>query len=339
MIKAGKFNIIMDGQFGSTGKGVISSYVSISNHVDLTITNAAPNAGHTFYWDNKKFVLKHLTVSGIINKRSVIYLCAGTIIDPDILLWEIEEYGVDHNRIFIHPRCAVITENDKKNEGSGSAAEGLSSTQSGVGMALSRKINRESRLAMDIPELQRYIRDIDLHEYMDMGLSVLMEVPQGLGLSINSGYAYPYCTSREITVSAAMSDAQVHPSYLGNVIVSLRSYPIRVGNLMVDGEQVGYSGPFYPDSGELSWDELGLPKEYTTNTNRVRRVATFSEEQYNYMIRQCKPDYVFLNFANYLTDNDILNIVREHQHITHLGFGPTMDDILTVDEFFIDRRI
>ena len=94
-LQSGKLNIIIDGQFGSTGKGVLSSYVAANNHIDLAITNGSPNAGHTFYYNNKKYIVKHLPVSAVINKRSTIYLCAGSIINPDILLKEIVTCGAD----------------------------------------------------------------------------------------------------------------------------------------------------------------------------------------------------------------------------------------------------
>ena len=76
-LSSGKFNILIDGQFGSTGKGLLANYIGMFNHIDIAVSNASSNAGHTFYnTDGKKIIVKHLPVSGIINKRSLIYLCA-----------------------------------------------------------------------------------------------------------------------------------------------------------------------------------------------------------------------------------------------------------------------
>ena len=296
-VKRGKINIIIDGQFGSTGKGLMSSYMGWYNHVDLAITNASPNAGHTFYLGDKKYVTRHLPISGILNRRSTIYLCAGCIICPDTLLAEISEFGVS-DRVYIHPRCAIINESDIQKEISGPVSK-IASTRKGVGQALIRKINRESSLACECPELKPYITEIDTNFYLEQGCNVLMEVPQGFDLSINSGLAYPYCTSREITINQALSDAQVHPSYLGNVMACIRTYPIRVGNIIENGEMIGHSGPFYDDSTEVSWDDIGVKPEYTTNTNRIRRVATFSMRQYKKMLHHLRPTHIFLNFVNY----------------------------------------
>lgn len=329
----GKFNILIDGQFGSTGKGLLANYIGVFNHIDIAVSNASSNAGHTFYnADGKKIIVKHLPVSGIINKRCLIYLCAGSIIDLDILLKEIEENNIDYDRIFIHPRAAIITSLDIAEEKNNNAGvKKIASTMSGVGSALTKKINRNAQLAKDIPELKRFINEVDLHYYMQQNCTVLMEVPQGLDLSLNHGLAYPYCTSRDITIASAMSDANVHPKYLGKVAVSIRTFPIRVGNVIENGVEVGYSGPFYSDSVETSWKALGLKEEFTTRTNRIRRVATFSHLQYKNMLNILNPDYVFLNFCNYLTRSKIDKLLKTLKEVTHVGFGPTIDDILPVN--------
>ena len=109
---SGKVNIAIGGSFGSEGKGLLSSYLALTNHVDIAITNCGPNAGHTFYYRGQKHVVKHLPVAGIIQKRNQIYLCGGAIINPPLLLDEIKTHDIDPSRIAIHPRCAIITEDD-----------------------------------------------------------------------------------------------------------------------------------------------------------------------------------------------------------------------------------
>lgn len=58
-----KCNLIIDGQFGSTGKGLIASAIAEQCHVDLAVGRLSPNAGHTFYLDGKKNVTKLLPVA------------------------------------------------------------------------------------------------------------------------------------------------------------------------------------------------------------------------------------------------------------------------------------
>ena len=328
MLQEGKLNILLGGCIGSEGKGLLASYIGWFNHVDIAISSAAPNSGHVYYIGDTKHITRQLPISGILNKRSTIYLCAGAIIDPNVLLEEMNTHDISPDRVCIHPRAAIITDDDKLLENS--TVKSIASTQKGVGAALVRKINRTAQLARDCNRLSHMVKELDINMYLEEGCTALMEVAQGFDLSINSGISYPYCTSRECTVEMAMSDAMVHPSLLGKVFVVIRTYPIRVGNIIEDGKMVGYSGPFADDSKELNWEDLSVPVEYTTNTNRIRRIATFSFDRYKKMIGRLRPDYVLLNFVNYM-DNDKVDILLEQlPEVTHLGHGRRIEDISLV---------
>lgn len=326
MLKPSKLNILIDGNLGSTGKGLMASYLGTYKHIDIAISSGSPNAGHTFYTQGQPYITRHLPVVGVLNKRCTIYLCAGAIIDPVIFLDEIKTFNISLDRLCIHPRAAVIEPQDIDSEKEGDVKK-IASTRKGVGAALVRKINRNAKLARDNKYLAPFIQELDLQFYLDEGCTCLIEVPQGFDLSLNSGLAYPYCTSREITVSQSLSDAQVHPKYLGSVIVCIRTFPIRVGNIVEKGKVVGYSGPFYSDSEELSWEDIGVKPEFTTNTKRKRRVATFSHSGYTKMLKYLKPDYVFLNFCNYLSEKKLNKLLKVLPEVTHLGFGPTIENI------------
>jgi adenylosuccinate synthase len=334
----GKISVIIDGQFGSCGKGLAASYAGMTEHFDIVVTTCSPNAGHSFIdSEGRKRVCRHLPVAGALNKRSTKYLCAGSIIDPDLLLREIEDLEIDPTTVFVSPRAAVIEAEDVVLETTpGSPAERIASTQKGTGAALARKVMREGMLAEHHPKLRPFCRNIDIMHYLDEGLTALIEVPQGFDLGINSGFRYPFVTSRDISVASALSDALVHPSYLGRTLMCVRTYPIRVGHILDgDGSVRGESGPFWEDSREISWDELGVEPERTTVTGRIRRVATFSLRQYENAVRHLLPDFVFLNFANYMKDpselKSLLDALEPIQPVTHLGFGPAPDQLVSVE--------
>ncbi len=331
----GKISFLIDGQFGSTGKGLYASYIGSVDHIDIAVTNGSPNAGHTgdFCDGRGKIITRHLPMSVMSHKnnRSTIYLCAGAIIDVDILLKEIEDFDVDPYRICIHPSAAIIKHEDIESEATGSVVSKIASTQKGVGSALASKILRRTTLAKDDPKLYPFIKRLNLSEMMDNGCVVFMEIPQGVSLGINQEF-YPYCTSRDISISGAMSDAQIHPTYIGKTFMSVRTYPIRVGNLIdINGENIGTSGEFYPDSIETTWEELELPSEMTTVTKRIRRVATFSEQQYKNSIELCRPDYVLLNFVNQCADegevDTLVRCMSKYKSPTHIGLGATVNDV------------
>ena len=343
----GRANIIMDGQFGSTGKGLIAGYLGLKDErcgaVDFAVTNAAPNAGHTFVQeDGRKIMTHHFPMVGLVNPETKLVIDAGAIIDPVLFQKEMKEFNIHPGRVYVHPRAAVICPEDVEEERRrDSGPTKIASTQHGVGAALKRKIDRTAILAKDHPYLSQFCYSYpNLNQTMRDGATVSLEVPQGYGLGINSGLSYPHCTSREISVSQALSDAQIHPRYLGNVLMSIRTYPIRVGNIKdYDGKEIGWSGPFWEDSMETTWERLGFKPELTTVTKRVRRVATFSFSQYEDALEALRPTHVFVNFMNYLKSwqeaKDFLTLLvdKEIDHNQfpiryYYGCGPTVKDVL-----------
>ncbi len=334
-IRPGLASVIIDGQFGSTGKGLIAGVLATGegNECHIATTNASANAGHTTIVAGRKFVTFHLPTFAVMQPGCKAYLNAGAIINPALLENEIDTVGFDRSRLVIHPRAAVITEEMVNSEyAADSAATKLASTRKGVGTALAEKVMRRAKLAGDTPELAAYIGKIDLNKCLAFGDRVVVEIPQGFSLGINSGLAYPHCTSRDVTVAQGLADAGIHPSFLGHTMMSLRTYPIRVGNVMEDGKQIGWSGPCYPDQQETSFELLGVEPELTTVTKRVRRIFSFSDLQYQEAWRMNMPDAVFLNFCNYLRGAEDLGKLIDKMHKagaapTHYGFGPSVEDV------------
>lgn len=353
-IKEGKASVVIDGQFGSTGKGLAAAYqCERANDVNwrhvICTTNAAPNAGHTTVLpDGAKFVTFHMPTMAVMRPESMIYLNAGAIIDIEVLQQELRDLNVDPARVTIHPNAAIITQEDKDYEKSKtSGATQIASTQKGVGRALARKIMREGVTAKSeistFRSLGMRVSTIELNEAMLMGCPVVIETPQGMGLSLNNGF-HPHCTSREVSVSQSLSDAGVHPIHLHQTLMTVRTFPIRVGNIVdEDGKVLGYSGGVYPDQHELSWEHFAhVEPERTTVTKRIRRIFTFSQQQYRDSVARLRPDIVHIGFCDYLTKVDQLNEIAEHMRKTHLyfgvkpevlcSFGPCTTDIVGVDE-------
>lgn len=344
--KPGRASVIFDGQFGSTGKGLAGAWVGEHAVVDWCTTNASANAGHTSIIDGKPFVLFHIPSSFLTARRqgnTRIYINAGAIVNVDVLCKEIEELGIRHHEIFVNPNAAVILPEDVEEEQARtSSATKIASTQKGVGAALARKVQRRG------PNLGKYLQEsyrkvpfqvdaISLNrEMMENGQAVVVEVPQGFSLSLNSSGFYPYTTSRDCTLQQGLSDAGVHPSLFYRSMAVLRTYPIRVGNILDGNRQLGYSGHVYPDQRETSWEEIGVPEERTTVTKRVRRVFTWSNAQYEAMLKHSMPNIAFLNFANYCKKSRLDDIVGDmiraerklgHTVLKYFGYGPASSDI------------
>lgn len=362
----GKASVLMDGQFGSTGKGLFAAYLAhknIKHNMVIATTNAGANAGHTTkYRDGQGFVTFHLPTTGVVIPGSISYLNAGSVIDLEMLQQEIKDSGADPSKVRVHPRAAIITQDDRMDERSpGSSTERLASTQKGVGRAQASKVLRKSALAgsSTLKHVLGYdlnIEVINLNDEMRTNNNaVVVEVPQGFSLSLNHGFSYPFCTSRDCWVGSGLADAGIHPSFLGQVVMVVRTFPIRVGHIYDnEGRIVGNSGPFYPDSIELKWEDFpGLEPERTTVTKRVRRIASWSDIQYKDALVMNRPDIVALNFCNYLSDADALvNRVMRMKSIeddcglkvNHLfGFGPCVEEIANnmdaATDWYEDRRL
>lgn len=321
----GKASLILGGQWGSEGKGAAAAFVAatLMEHgrtFDIITTNAGAQAGHTSLYNGKKRVAYHLPTAALIvndgasklrRSQPVVYLNAGSIIDPVVLQHEIDDSGLDPDRIFIHPNAAVITPECKEAEARNDSAQTkIASTRKGVGEALSRKVLRSGLIARDYEPFKPMIRRMDLSTYMHKAKqSVLIEVPQGASLSVN-GKFWPNCTSRDCTVGQALNDAGIHPSFIGPTMLVLRTFPIRVGNIVEGGKQLGHSGGVYPDQVEITWDKIGVQAEITTVTGRVRRVFTFSRQQLIDSLTMARPTHVHVTFCDYLNGDDAEKLSR-----------------------------
>jgi len=340
-MKKGRFNWVGDLQWGSTGKGLAAAYLAAQCGIERMSTTNLPNAGHTAIvtkedGTERKFISKIIPTSAIVNKPFVFdgevraftgdnpfargkikcYIGAGAGFHVSRLLQEIEECALTPDQVVIHPRAVVVTEDHKNAEVTGSfSTKHIASTMQGSATAVVDKMMRlaDVKLAQDYEELQPYIcKNFFAGEVINdiqRGYTWMHEGSQGFSLGLNHGSHYPFCTSRECTVMQSMADMGVPPDLVGDIIGVMRPYPIRVGNVVEDGKQVGYSGDCYDDHTEITWDEVhrraGYPEDFklselTTVTKRVRRVFEFSMKQIKQAIAVNGINKIFLNFANYL---------------------------------------
>jgi len=341
LFKTTGVHCIVDGQFGSTGKGALAAYLAdhalkkdMAKYFSGAIYSGGPNSGHTSFSNvsNYYVVLKQLptfAVSLHLQGHTIpVYLSAGAVIDPKILREEANRYP--KLPIFVHPNATVVTEYDKESEMLGSIAE-VAGTRSGTGAALARKVKRDpdaiagNALGNIAPNVI-----IQNHRIKPDRNAYFMEVAQGFSLGINSQF-YPKVTSRECTVMQGLADARIPPKMLAHTYMAIRTYPIRVGN--IEGHS---SGNWYPDQNETTWEELGVKAEFTTVTKRIRRVATFSLDQFYEACRANEPDTVFVSHMDYLSDeaqlnlSDTLRTARANmgQDFQFLfGYGPKVENI------------
>lgn len=104
-----KVNVVLGTFYGDEGKGKIIDY--LSEKADASIRcSGGNNAGHTIKVDGKKYAF-HLIPSGILNKNTKAIIGNGVVIDPKVLITEIEElkangYAVDN--LYISDKAHII---------------------------------------------------------------------------------------------------------------------------------------------------------------------------------------------------------------------------------------
>lgn len=365
-----KVNFVVDGQWGSCGKGLIAGYLAKHYDVGIASTNNMPNAGHTIVLeDESRFISKILPCSAFLNTTgqevlSLIGPGAGFSIKQ--LRKEMAECGIGPESVRIHPRAMVVTEKHAEMERGAKGTKHIASTMQGSGAARAEKIMRgkEVKLARDYPELEEMISENWLFDTLAeafLGERMwLHEGSQGFSLGMNHGSHYPQCTSRECTVSREIMDLGIPPVVVGDVYLVIRPLPIRVGNVVEGGKQVGYSGDCYPDQEELTWAQVkaesGYPESYdlhemTTVTKRLRRVFTFSMDQVQMAAAVNGATRIALNFANYLdyscfaTSGDdvtelpdkVRGFIDELESslsipVTIVGTGPAVNHVWNLDD-------
>lgn len=340
----GKLTTILDASFGSSGKGKIGAYVtSNADNWQFACNAFFPNAGHWVVNGNKKYFYQTLNSCAYQDKYEKLYIGPGAIIELPALWRELEENNVGPQKLGIHPLVAILQDKDAAFERGevdldgnplpvrGDGVMKTGSTCHGVGACNARRALRrpDVLLARDIPELKEFLCDTadEIAGRLLKGQSGLLEVAQGFSLSMGHEAFYPHTTSRNCTVAAGLDGMMLPPMFAGNVIVNVRTYPIRINSrkfIGVDGKHLtwadvqsgtphtvyeGNSGPWYPDQQEITWEELtqvsGSPTpiaEITSVTKLPRRVATFSKQNLSEAIMHNHTGnsvFISVNFANY----------------------------------------
>ena len=104
-----KVNVVLGSFYGDEGNGKIIDYLSQESDVSVRCTGGN-NAGHSIEIDGKKFAF-HLIPSGILNKNTVAVIGNGVVVDPKVLIEEMEnikENGYSVENLKISDKAHVI---------------------------------------------------------------------------------------------------------------------------------------------------------------------------------------------------------------------------------------
>ena len=102
-------DVVLGSFFGDEGKGKIIDYLSSKANVAVRCTGGN-NAGHTINVNGKKFAF-HLIPSGILHEKTKAVIGNGVVIDPKVLVQEINELkanNIDISNLYISDKAHII---------------------------------------------------------------------------------------------------------------------------------------------------------------------------------------------------------------------------------------
>ncbi len=294
-------DVLVGGQYGSEGKGQVAAY--LSREYDVLMRVGGPNAGHKVAGESGKYTY-HSLPSGCRDSDAHVLIGPGATIYIPEFIKEIEDCGVDSNRVFLDPNAMIITDDDREQEKI--LTKAIGSTGRGGGAAAARRImgrlgDDAVKLARDYDGLKPYVKSTQtrLQEAYAKGERILLEGTQGAHLSLYHGQ-YPYVTSRDTNVAGCLAEAGISPGRVWRVLMVVRFTPIRVQS--PDG---GSSGNLkHETSFEIIAKRAGIEEdlteqERTSTTNLNRRVGWFEWEKFRQACELNAPTDIILTFADY----------------------------------------
>ena len=255
--------VVAGGFFGDEGKGKIISYLAKKDNPTIVVRGGAgPNAGHTIKDGNTTYKVRMLP-SGFLNKNARVMIGPGVVVDPQVFLKEIQEFGVS-GRVFLDNHCGIIEQNHLDQDSKGRLKEKIGSTGSGTGPANAERAMRTLKMAKDIESLSSYIKDVpdEINSALKNKEEVLVEGTQGTHLSLWHG-TYPFVTSKDVTAAGICADVGLGPKSVDEVLIVFKAYLTRVGTGPMPGELTA------EETEQKGWAEFG------TVTGRPRRAAEF----------------------------------------------------------------
>lgn len=270
ILSPGKLNIgpIDSSSWGSGGKSKISSWIASQEHVDFAVSQNGFQASHISVADDGfTYKFQHLPSAIFESKNPDIKVVLGAdmVAGLETLLKEIADWKLGPDRLFIHPNAAFIQDSDRRWEEENLGYIG--STMTGVGAAKAHKMLRlkdKALTASDIPELRPYIANVNqmIADWLSVGHTGLLETAQGFDLSLDLIYSdlegqvhkfWPAGTNRNVNPMSFYGSTFAPHKFIGQTIMNLRTYPIRVGDASTSGSSIAIK---YVDGSENpAWED------------------------------------------------------------------------------------
>ena len=137
--------VIVGTQWGDEGKGKIVDLLTRYAHIVVRF-HGGNNAGHTIYLKGQKFVF-HLMPSGILYADKICVIGSGLVVDPAVLIGEIEEikrrgYFKDDSQLMISEEAHLVLPYHQRIDVARDRIFKIGTTGRGIGPAYEDKVAR-----------------------------------------------------------------------------------------------------------------------------------------------------------------------------------------------------
>jgi adenylosuccinate synthase len=293
--------IIVGGQWGDEGKGLISAYLTKRDNAAIVArAGVGPNAEHGYFLSEQGPYIKtnQLPLGWILNPESKIRIGSGVAVNPELFLEEVNKFGLE-KRILVDYRCPIITKEHIEAERKSKGMQAIGSTFSGSGFCRADFILRRAQQAQDIPELHLFLTDVskEINQTAEREV-VIVESSQGTWLSLALSPDYPNTTSDNVTAMAAGDDVGLNWQKIKEVIMVVKTLPTREGQGSLWTEEltpkemasrgvVEYSsigGAIRRKGFGINWEMLA----YATELNGATQIALTFCEHYDPKVKNIK---------------------------------------------------
>ncbi|WP_094548704.1 adenylosuccinate synthase [Petroclostridium xylanilyticum] len=332
--------VVIGAQWGDEGKGKIIDILAQQAEV-VVRSQGGNNAGHTVEANGQQYKL-HLTPSGILNPNTLCIIGNGVVVDPGILLGELDMLqarGVSTDNLKIDARAHIIFPYHRELDGLSEIARGKSdigTTKKGIGPAYMDKAERSGIRMCDLMNRELFIEKVKAN--VELKNKIIEKVYGGTGLNADDiieeylGYAKKlrkYVTDTTVLLYEAIkagknvlfegAQGTLLDLDLGTYPYVTSSHPISggvcvgtgIGPTMIDeciGVVKAYTtrvgkGPFPTEL----FDEIGdqireKGHEYGTTTGRPRRCGWFDAVIVKYAVRTSGLTSIVVNKIDTLGD-------------------------------------
>ncbi len=298
-------SIIMGAQWGDEGKGKIVDILAENAHVVVRFQGGA-NAGHTVIHGDEKYVL-HLIPSGVFSSQSVNIIGNGCVVDPLLLLEEIQTLGkkqirLDPAHLMIAENAHIVTPLHKLLDELQNAHIGT--TRRGIGPAYEQKIRRNgirfdmirdgsyekiiSKQISEIKKISRAVYDRELHSDISEKVEACCRAARDLLPYVTDTapvIAEAVCSGKNVLYEGAQgtmldidhgtypfvtsSNTSIGGAYTGGGVFV--DFKYRIGVVKTYTTRVG-EGPFPTELHDADGDKLRKQgNEFGATTGRPRR--------------------------------------------------------------------